>query len=481
VSRAVCEQACGPLAATARFAAMGARALRHVADPVAAWRVLPAGAAGNTDAAPGLQPAWEGPAVAVLPFEVLGDAAEDRWLADGLADDLIAALGAWGWFPVIARQSSFAYRGSAAPVQRIARELGAGYLVEGTFRRAAGRVRVGVRLADGGSGRQLWATGCERPVSGFLDLQDDLLLEIGSQLEVELARREGERAAAVGRAGDLDAYLALHRGWWHQAHRTPGGSAEARRLFREAIAIDPHYALAWGALAQATAVAAENGWIDGPRESGFAEAFGLAREAVRLDARSAEGWYSLGEVHLLAEVGWDECLAAFEQALAFNPSHVAARARLATPPACTGRPAEAVRAAHLALRLSPRDPRAAVWLSGLAVSHHLLGDYEAAVAAARRSLTLRPGWAPVYHPLAASLARLGRRDEAAEAFSRLVQLEPDALERRSTSRAGFGMRRRESISWRVSACRGRPVIARHISWSTVRRASAPQEWRLWDG
>ena len=102
-----------------------------------------------------------------------------------------------------------------------------------------------------------------------------------------------------------------------------------------------------------------------------------------------------------------------------------------------GRPAEALQAAELALRLSPRDPRATVWLSGLSLSHYLLGDYEAAVAAARRSLALRPDWAPVHHPLAASLARLGRQNEAAEVFGRLIRLEPDAVERMEHFTHGF--------------------------------------------
>ena len=427
-SHAVCEQACRPLATVARFAAMGTRTLKHVSEPVTAWQVRPA-MTGDAVVAFEHRPAWEGPAVAVLPFELLSDAAEDRWFANGLADDLIAALGAWGWFPVIARQSSFAYRGQQLSAQRIARELGAGYLIEGTFRRAAERLRVNVRLIDGGSGRQLWAGGCERSVSHLFEMQDELLVEIGGRLEAELARRERDRAAAVGRAGDLDAYLALQRGLWHQFQRTVTNAAEARRLFREAITIDPSYALGWGALARATAIAAENGWTNVSRQSGFAEAFDLAREAVRLDGCSGESWYSLGETHLIAEAEWKECLAAFEQALSCNPSHVAAHARLATPLACTGRPAEAVQAAELALRLSPRDPRANVWLSGLSLSHYLLGDYEAAVAAARRSLALRPNWAPVHHSLAASLARLGRRDEAAEVFGRLIRLEPDAMER----------------------------------------------------
>ena len=142
----------------------------------------------------------------------------------------------------------------------------------------------------------------------------------------------------------------------------------------------------------------------------------------------------MGETHLLAthlfpEMGWEACLAALERALACNPSHVAARARLTLPLACTGRAVEARQAAELALRLSPRDARASIWLSGLSLSHYLLGDYEAAVAAARRSLALRPNWGPVLHSLAAGLALLGRRDEAAEAFQHLLRVEPDAVER----------------------------------------------------
>ncbi len=432
-SHAVCEQAGRPLAKVARFAAMGTRALKHVADPVTAWRVRPAVAEAD-DFEAGRQPTWDGPAVAVLPFELFGDTAEDRWFADGIADDLIAALGTWGWFPVIARQSSFAYRGQPMSAQRIARELGASYLVEGSFRRATGRVRVGVRLIDGGSGRQIWAGSCERGVSHLFDMQDELLLELGGQLEAELSRRERNRAAVVGRAGDLDAYLVLQRGLWHQFQRTPAHGAEARRLFREAITIDPGYALAWGALARATASAAERDQTNVPPASSFAEALELAQEAVRLDGGCGENWYSVGETHLLAthllpEAGWDNCLAALERALACNPSHVAARARLTLPLACTGRATEARLAAELALRLSPRDTRASVWLSGLSLSHYLLGDYEAAVMAARRSLTLRPNWGPVLHSLAAGLALLGRQDEAAEAFRHLLRVEPDAVER----------------------------------------------------
>jgi TolB-like protein/cytochrome c-type biogenesis protein CcmH/NrfG len=415
--------------------AEGARLIRTV--PRAGYMLDAPFATGLGTEQPGISPVPDGPVLAVLPFEFLGDAEDARWLADGIADDLITALGRWGWFPVIARQSSFAWRSTPAAAERIATALGARYLVEGGVWRLGRRLRVTLRLVEGESGQQLWTGGAEWPVARLFEAEAELLAGLAGPLEAELARLEAARAAALETPGDLDAYLLLQRARWEHGRGGPGHAAEARRLLREAIALDPGYAEAWAFLARATAIAAEMGWTNGVRRDGFAEAFDLAREAARLAPSSGESWYALGEAHLLAEVGWEECLGAFNEALARNPSHVAARARLTTPLACLGRAAEAVRAADLAMRLSPRDPRTFIWLSGLAVAHHLSGDDEAAVAAARRSLLLRPGWAPVHHPLAVSMARLGRLDEAAAVFAQLRHLEPDAMERTEHFARGF--------------------------------------------
>jgi len=418
--------------------ALGAEGGRLIRTVPRAGYLLDVAVAGSCPTMPpGARPVPDGPALAVLPFEILSDAEDARWLADGIADDLITALGRWGWFPVIARQSSFAWRGTPTPAGRIARELGVRYLVEGALRRLGGRLRVTVRLVEGEGGRQLWTSDAEWPVSRLFDAEAELLAGLAGPLEVELARLEAARAAASDAPDDLDAYLLLQRARWEHGQGGPEHAAEARHLLRKAVAIDPGYAEAWAFLARATAIAAEMGWTNGVRRDGFAEAFDLAREAIRLAPSSGESWYALGEAHLLAEVGWDECLSAFDEALARNPSHVAARARLTTPLACLGRAEEAVRAAELAMRLSPRDPRTFVWLSGLAVAHHLRGDDESAVAAARRSLLLRPGWAAVHHPLAVSLARLGRQAEAAAVFAQLRRLEPDAMERTEHFARGF--------------------------------------------
>jgi adenylate cyclase len=308
-------------------------------------------------------------------------------------------------------------------------------LVEGTFRRDGARLRIAVRLVDGGSGRLVWAGRSEQSVGNFVESQDELLMEIGGALEAELARQERERASAASHAADVDAYLTLQRGLWHHYRRTAADSAEAQRLFRESIALDPDYAQAWAALARATYSAAWSGWTNAPPERGLKDAIALAREAVQVGPRCAEAWYALGDVYLVAqdlldgEHLLDESFSAFENAIALNPNHARARAKIAAPLASAARPEEAAKSVELALRLSPRDPTLHIWLPTLALSHYIMGNYEAAVAVARRQVTLRPTYAPGYNYLAAGLARLGRREEAAHAFDRLIRLESDAMER----------------------------------------------------
>jgi tetratricopeptide (TPR) repeat protein len=199
--------------------------------------------------------------------------------------------------------------------------------------------------------------------------------------------------------------------------------------------LDPGYAQAWAALARATYSAAWSGWTNATRERGLEDAIAFAREAVQLGPRCAEAWYALGDAYLVAQDLLDtehllgESLSAFENAIILNPNHARARAKMAAPLASAARPEEAAKSVALALRLSPRDPTLEIWLPALALSHYVMGDYEAAVAVARRQVTLRPAYAPGYNYLAAGLARLGRREEAADAFDRLISLEPDAVER----------------------------------------------------
>ena len=286
-----------------------------------------------------------------------------------------------------------------------------------------------MRLIDGNSGRQLWTGEAMRPLDQFHSTHSELLLEIGSAFELELERNERRRAATYPEAADLDAYMLVQRGYWHLVQRRQTDHAEAFLLFAEACALAPTYAQARGALAWSTALAAEHGWINRPRREVFDEASDHAQEAVRLGPQFASTWYVLGEVNLLRDDSWDASLTAFEEAIALNPSNVAARARSASPLACTGKPRAAIEAVAQAVRLSPRDPRLPTWMFGLPLAHCLLGEHEAGLAAIRRCLQFRPDSAGAYHSLAINLAHLGRQQEAAAAYRKLLTLEPDAMER----------------------------------------------------
>ena len=426
VGQAVREAAATALGSAVRFEPLGARALKHLSRPVAAWH-LEAPEVGQDDVSRPML--WDVPAVAFLPFVIPGGGVEEQTLADGLVDDLIAALGSCRWFPVIARQSSFIYRDSQLASQQIARELGAEYLVDGTVRRTETQLRISMRLTEGRSGRQIWAGEATRPLEQFYATQSDLLVEIGNALELELARNERRRAATFPEASGLDAYILLQRGHWHLVQRRQADHAEAFRLFREAVALAPTYAQARAALAWTTALAAERGWINRPRREVFDEASDHAQEAVRLGPEFSSTWHVLGEISLLRDDSWNESLNAFEESIALNPSNVAARARMASPLACTGQPRAAIDAVARATRLSPRDPRRPIWMFGLSIAHCLLGEHDAALAAIRLGLQFRPDEAGAYHLLAINLAHLDRRSEAAEAYRKLVRLEPDAMER----------------------------------------------------
>lgn len=286
-----------------------------------------------------------------------------------------------------------------------------------------------MRLIEGSSGRQLWAGEATRALDQFHSTHSELLLEIGSALELELERNERQRAATYPEAADLDAYMLVQRGYWHFAQRRRTDHSEASRLFAEACALAPNYAQARGALAWSTALAAERGWINRPRREVFDEASDHAQEAVHLGPQFASTWYVLGEVNLLRDDSWNDSLSAFEEAISLNPSNVAARARIASPLACNGQPQAAIDAVAQAVRLSPRDPRLPTWMFGLSLAHCLLGRHDAALAAIRRCLQSRPEEAGAYHALAINQAYLDRRQEAAAAYRKLLMLEPDAMER----------------------------------------------------
>jgi len=406
---------------------LGDQQVKNIPQSLRAYRARLKGEedAGRADAAGAVEPAVPGfsqrPAVAVLPFDNLSSVPAQEYLADGIAEDLITRLSAWGHFPVIARNSSFAYKGKVRDVKQISRELGARYIVEGSVRKAGERVRIAAQLIDAVSGHHIWAELYDRQLADIFALQDEIIQAIVGSIDPKLMRFESERAVRQS-PQSLDVWDCTMRGRWHVDRFTQDDNAKARSYFQEAVALDPTCAEAFCGLAYANYNDVLLQWTDCPDRS-ISEMLRAARRSVALDDSSPESHVVLGIAYSL--VGQqDEMIAALEIAIQLNPSMSSAHCYLGTYLALAGRPDEAIDRLERAKRLSPRDP--AIWriFFGLALAHTAAERYEEALEWTRRCLQRKPDWHLAHGMLAASYAHLGRLDESRAAAEELLRLEP---------------------------------------------------------
>jgi adenylate cyclase len=404
---------------------LGEKPLKNIARPVHVYGVKLLLAEpereGVETALPGMEeltvPGFgDRPAIAVLPFDNLSGDPEQEYFADGIAEDLITRLSAWRGFPVIARNSSFVYKGKSVDVKQVSRELGVRYVVEGSVRRAAGRVRISAQLIDATSGHHVWAERYDRELEDIFSLQDEITEAIVASMYPTLGQFEWERAARR-EPESLDAWEYLARGWWHLNQFTKDGNREAHRLFERAIELDPHLASAFSALAWMHYSDIVAGWTDAPDRS-MGEMFRTAERSVALDDKDPMGHLALAGAYSL--IGQrQEIISALELALQLNSSFPWAyywRGVL-----LGGGLADVERA----IRLSPQDPWMWIYLEGVGIVHFLAGRYEDAVEWAQRSLQRRPGYLYGHLLIAISYAHLGRIDEARAALQKALTVEPD--------------------------------------------------------
>ncbi|MEX2693585.1 adenylate/guanylate cyclase domain-containing protein [Rhizobium mongolense] len=383
------------------FADLGPKSLKNIAEPVHVYRVLyePAATTGREGQAALPLPAK--PSIAVLPFTNLSGEAEQNVFTDGLTEDLITDLSRNPGLFVIARHSTFAYKGKSVDVRLIARDLGVRYLLEGSARRAAGRVRINVQLIDAVGGDHLWAERFDRNLEDIFGVQDEVTNKIVEALVGRLAS-----LPARNRPKSLEAYDICVRGRSLITAFTsfPDAIREARILLNQAVSIDPEYAEAfrwlafvyWQLWAHSIDVTEEN----------RSRAVELARKAVALDENDAAGRWILG--YLLAyEKRWPESDEEFAAAFTLEPNHADALVMWSELAAYAGRASEAIELTQRALRLNPHPAGWYYWELGLA--HYAAGQYEEAVKILRMEATYRSASRRI---LAASLAQLGRGDEA---------------------------------------------------------------------
>jgi TolB-like protein len=412
---------------------IGEQQLKNISQPVRAYRVrLAAGPAGAASERRHSHP--DKPSIAVLPFTNIGADPDQDYLADGIVEDLITALSRFRWLLVIARNSSFTYKGRAVDVRQVARELGVRYVLEGSVRKGASRLRITGQLIDTSSGAHIWAERYDRDISDVFAIQDEITDKIVAALAPELTAAEIIRAQQK-QPRDLDAWDAYLRALPLMRQHTQASNAAAATLLKKAIELSPDFSAAHARLSACLTQAAYYGW-QGRADECVAEALALARQSQALDSEEPLAFDALASVHQFLGDN-EKAEAAARRALDLSPTCTAAYGTLVSALAMLGRSAAALEVFARSERTSPRDPDRSSRLMGLASAYFIAERYDDAIAAAAEYNAVRPNWYGAYVVQAASYALTGRTKEAHVAAQRLLQLVPQFTIGRARRRPMF--------------------------------------------
>jgi TolB-like protein/Flp pilus assembly protein TadD len=344
-----------------------------------------------------------------------------KYFADGLAEDILTRLAMWRWLPVIARNSSFAYRGRLVDIREIGRSLGARYVLEGSVRKAGGRVRVTGQLIDTVSGHHLWAQRYERILDDLFVLQDELTDHIVGALEAVVGHAVIERAR-VAPPGSLDAWDLHARGWWHLHRYTREDFAVAESLLQRALQIDPGLAMAHSGLALVQVWRVFSLWADDPQRA-VSQAMDSARAALAADPLDSMA-HAIMAMALVYARRHDEAHDASRKAIELNPSNAFAYGVIGWVHLYRGDSGPGIPAIETALRLSPNDWATRKWIATLSACHYVARDYVRAAEVAQVGVQREPNYPVAWRVLAIALGQLGRTSEARAAMSRFLELMP---------------------------------------------------------
>jgi len=401
----------------------GKLSLKNVSASVQVWR-WPAEAAGEVDysdtSAP--VPGFDGrPAIAVLAFANMSQDPEQEFLADGISEDILTRLAMWRWLPVIARNSSFAYKGQSIDVKTVGRDLGATYVLEGSVRRAGTRVRVTGQLIDAETGRHVWADRYDREIVDIFALQDEITDAVVAALEPAVGRAEMQRAQRQT-PNDVDAWALFQRGMSQLTKATREGLAAAKTLFRRSVDIDPNFARPLAAIAIADFIENTIGFLPDALAN-INNARERAQQAIALDDLEPFAHAALAYASFM-NGSHDTAVAAGRRSVELNPSFALGYHALAAALFTHGDQREAIDAIRTGIRISPNDPFFFFFLGVLSAAHYMLGEYDEAKRVAGLGVQRFPWYASAHRWHAMALAQLGRANEAAEAWDAFVRLSP---------------------------------------------------------
>ncbi len=453
ISRAVYDQVKGKV--TLGFEFMGEQKVKNIAEPVRAYRVLLDGAqetmetkvaprrgrpvAGAAIIAVGLffmlavgaglwwtgreapppvpeaarpAPSSEKPSISVLPFTNMSGYKEQEYFSDGMTEDLITDLSKVSGLFVIARNSTFAYKGQSVDVRQVAKELGVRYVLEGSVRKSGGKVRINAQLIDAATGGHVWADRYDGSLEDVFALQDKVTAKIVASLSIKLTEPEQRRLVQKG-TRNIEAYDLYLRGLAQETVFTRRDTAEAIRFYEQAVAVDADYSDAYARMANLYQLSAIFGWTD-DKTGALAKAVGLAEKAIALDDQNPFAHWTLGRIvsrrNMAQYGGFERGLKAMERAIVLDPNYAAAHAFLTFFYAGVGRIEDARRSIKTAIRLNPRHP---FWYyQAVGVTQFWASDFDAAVASMEKALERNPAAIFVRWWLAAAYAQAGRQDDA---------------------------------------------------------------------
>lgn len=398
----------------AAFIDLGEQAIKNIPEPVRVYAVKIDPSDNGTDPFGSSEAIFRLPSIAVLPFENMSGDPSQEYFSDGITEDLITALSRIRQLRVIARNSTFAYKGQSPDIRKVSKELAAQYVIEGSVRKAGDRIRLTAQLIDGVTGNHLWAERYDRDLSDVFAVQDELTETLIGAISERVGRIERERSRRKP-PENLDAWDLYQRGTWYMNRRTKEDNEVARALFERATKLDPEFAPAHAGFAQACCYDVLFGFAPGDHEV----ALQAARTAVNLDSEDATAHVALGIVHYVGR-DHEAALPEFERAIELNPSFAYAHYYKGNILLQTGQAAEGLPFLHNAIRLSPNDDLAGPYYARIAFAHFCLRDHESAIDWARKAIRSPTGtqW-PVRTFLVSALAHLGRNDEAQVALQEL--------------------------------------------------------------
>jgi adenylate cyclase len=403
------------------FEDMGEQQVKNIARPVRAFRVV---AKNKPTPEPSEPPSAlalpDKPSIAVLPFQNMSGDPEQEYFVDGMVEDIITGLSRIKWLFVIARNSTFVYKGRAIDVKQVGRELGVRYVLEGSVRKISNRVRITGQLIDTANAAHIWAERYDRALDDIFAVQDELTMSVVGAIEPNLRQAEIERAMRK-RPDSLDAYDLYLRALPFATTCMPEDADKALPLLERAISLEPDYAIVHAMIAWCH----EQRYLRGGlREETRAAALRHARAAIAAGGDDAPALAIGGFVMGIIEHDLATALDAIDRSLALSPSSALAYGLSTIIRAWKGDDSAAVVHADTAVRLSPYDPL--IWLPfiGLAYTHFFSGRFEEAMSAARRALQGNPRFSVPAFLLTAALTRLGRQAEAAASARQLLELQP---------------------------------------------------------